>query len=436
MKMLPVRIEKISIVDIEFFVLERPVDFERNFSCLRSILLNLFTYLESMIQRTANKTDENIEQSLLSIYLIIEWEAFYLLFDHIFFVIRGELYSSATTTIKSQQNIESMLMTTNVTEQFLRTTTFLLQFTPNLSEHIHGHVLNLLSCLFFITQRDSSIAVQLIQRLLNTYQFYQEQSISKKILCHFVDHNEKQRPLSFLETQIDTNACEIMQTQSSHAFLYLCKNYTMKMTEFYRDLFPYLCQLYQNEFEITKTFLPITIDESSCSTLKLLDALQILFYQKAQQESMENVNIIEDYYQLVQPIYRTLNSSLLVDCLGNFLDYLDLSGSSSQTTNLIRYRRRSLMLSLHCLCLLLRLAKQQQQPINNELRSKISLCLRPLLFDYVLKVTQFCNQFYDRSSNPYFEQLKSCLTYSETERQLYLGTYESNNVAKATVPST
>lgn len=158
---------------------ERPIDIEKNVTCLRSILLHLFTCLESMIQRTPNKSPQIDEQSILSIFLIIEWEAFYLLFDHIFFIVRQELYSSSTLTIKSQQTIESILMSNDLIEQFLRTMKFLLQFTPNLSEHIHGHVLNLLSCLFFITQRDSSIGIQLIQRLLNTYQFYQEQSISK-----------------------------------------------------------------------------------------------------------------------------------------------------------------------------------------------------------------------------------------------------------------
>jgi hypothetical protein len=38
--------------------------------------------------------------------------------------------------------------------------------------------------------------------------------------------------------------------------------------------------------------------------------------------------------------------------------------------------------------------------------------------------------------NPFYETLKINLTYSETEKQLYLGTYESNNMAKATITST
>jgi hypothetical protein len=94
------------------------------------------------------------------------------------------------------------------------------------------------------------------------------------------------------------------------------------------------------------------------------------------------------------------------------------------------------MLALHCLCLLIRYSKQQQQQINVIIRSKIAICLRPILFDYILKVTQFCNQLYDRQMNPFYELLKMNLTYSETEKQLYLGTYESNNMAKATITST
>jgi hypothetical protein len=153
---------------------------ERNMSCLKSILQSLLGFLESLVQRTPNKSDNNqIQTSLSSIYLIIEWEAFYLLIDHVLFIVRKELFSSSTLTIKSQQKMEQILMTSNLTEQFLRTLRFLLQFTPNLSEHIHGHVLNLLSVMFFITQHDSSLAIQIIQRLLTTFQLYQQQSIGK-----------------------------------------------------------------------------------------------------------------------------------------------------------------------------------------------------------------------------------------------------------------
>lgn len=225
-----------------------------------------------------------------------------------------------------------------------------------------------------------------------------------------------------------------MQTQSSHAFLYLCKNYTMKMVDFYSDLFPYLCQLYRNEFQMTKATTSVTVDESSSSTLKLLDAMQILYHQKLQQTSVNNENSIEDFYELIKPVYETLNSSLVADSLPRFIEFLDLCYNQKLGSNLIRSRRRTLMLSLHCLCLILRNLKQQYQN-NEQIRSKINICLRPVLFDYVLKVTQFCNQLFDRSSNPYYDQLKNYLTYSETERQLYLGTYESNNMAKATVPS-
>jgi len=146
-------------------------------SCLKSILENLFIYLESLVQRTPTKTCD----SLSSIYLIIEWEAFYLLLDHVLFIIRKELFSSSSLTIKSQEKLQSLLMTSPMTEQFLRTLKFLLQFIPNLSEHIHGHVLNLLSCMFFITQHDQTLAIQIIQRLLTTFQLYQQQSIGKKI---------------------------------------------------------------------------------------------------------------------------------------------------------------------------------------------------------------------------------------------------------------
>ena len=207
------------------------------------------------------------------------------------------------------------------------------------------------------------------------------------------------------------------------------------MIDFYTELFPFLCQLYKNEFQITKTSLAITVDESSSSTLKLLDAIQILFYHKLIHGTPANADSIEDFYQLVKPIYEALTNSLAADSLAAFIDYLDLCSNRTSPVNLVRYRRRSLMLSLHCLCLLLRSSKQQQQHLDSAVRSKITVCLRPVLFDYVLKVTQFCNQLYDRQSNPHYDQLVPNLTYSETEKQLYLGTYESNNVSKATIPS-
>ncbi len=147
---------------------------EMNMLCLKSILENLFIYLESLVQRTPDS------MSLSSIYLIIEWEAYYLLLDHVLFVIRKELFSSSTSIIKSQEKFQSLLMTPAMTEQFLRTGKFLLQFTPNFSEHIHGHVLNLLSCMFFITQHDQKLAIEIIQRLLTTFQLYQQQSIGKE----------------------------------------------------------------------------------------------------------------------------------------------------------------------------------------------------------------------------------------------------------------
>ena len=148
-------------------------------SSLKLILEKLFIYLETLIQHTSNKTCDSLSTSLSCIYLIIEWEAFYLLFDHILFIIGKELFSSSTLIIKSQENFRSLLMSSSMIEQFLHTLKVLLQFTPNLSEHIHGYVLNLLSCMFFISQNDQVLSVQIIQRLLTTFQTYQQQSIGK-----------------------------------------------------------------------------------------------------------------------------------------------------------------------------------------------------------------------------------------------------------------
>ena len=136
-----------------------------NITCLRTIVENLFVALESLVQRTPDKPSN----SLSSIYLIIEWEACYLLLDHILFTLRKELSS----TMKFQ----SLFLIPSMTTQFLHASQFLLQFTPNFSEHIHGHVLNLLSCLFFISQHDQNLSIAIIQRLLSTFQHYQEQSI-------------------------------------------------------------------------------------------------------------------------------------------------------------------------------------------------------------------------------------------------------------------
>lgn len=377
--------------------------FPENMSCLKSILQQLLLGLESLVQRTPNKSIE--QNPLTSDYLIIEWEAFYLLIDHVLFIVRKELFSSSTSTIKSQQKIEQLLITPSMTEQFLNTLRFLLQFTPDLSEHIHGHVLNLLSVMFFITQHDSSLAIQIIQRLLTTFQLHQQQG----------------------------GECEILQTQASNAFLYLCKNFTVKLLDYYQELFPYLCQLYREEFQLTKSSLSITIDECSSSTLKLLDAIQTLFYAKLI-DTQDEIHL-ETFSELIKPIYEILVSTLSTDSLIGFIQYLDFNENRSIDSNLIRHRRRTLMLALHCLCLLIRSAKQQSQ-VNNILRSKIAIGLRPILLDYILKITQFCNQFYDRQINPFYETMKNNLTYSDTEKQLYLGTYESNNMAKATITST
>jgi hypothetical protein len=201
------------------------------------------------------------------------------------------------------------------------------------------------------------------------------------------------------------------------------------MLDYYAELFPFLCQLYKTEFQYTKTCLSVTVDELSSSTLKLLDAIQILFHCKMQKENHQ----FEDFYELIKPIYEVLSVSLTAGTITEFIDYLDLCSNRSNQVNMTRYRRKNLMLALHCLCLLLRYSKQQG---NAEIRSKISVCLRPILSDYIIKVTQFCNQLYDRQINPFYDVLKANLTYSETEKQLYLGTYESNNMAKATITST
>lgn len=161
------------------------LDIEGNTACLKSILENLFIYLESLIQRTPNKTLNSISESLSSIYLIIEWEACYLIIDHILFIVRKELFSSSALTIKYQEKFQTLLLTASIQEQFLRTLKFLLQFTPNLSEHIHGHVLNLLSSMFFIAEHDQTLSIKIIQRLLTTFQSFQEQAIGMKNFCSY-----------------------------------------------------------------------------------------------------------------------------------------------------------------------------------------------------------------------------------------------------------
>lgn len=145
-------------------------------STLKSMLEKLFLYLESLIQRTPNRSSDSELLSLSSTYLIIEWEACYLLLDHVLFVIHKELFPS---TMKSPEKFRSYILIPAVIEQFLRITKYLLQFTPNLSEHIHGHVLNLLSCLFFITLYEQKLAIDIIQRLLTTFQLYQQHSIGR-----------------------------------------------------------------------------------------------------------------------------------------------------------------------------------------------------------------------------------------------------------------
>ena len=227
-----------------------------------------------------------------------------------------------------------------------------------------------------------------------------------------------------------------MQTQSSNAFLYLCKNFTLTIAEYYSELYPFLCQLYQSEFQSTKTSLSVTIDELSCPTLKLLDAIQTLLYHRCIHAPPSDQNPMKDFYDLVRPIYEILRSSLTADALPAFIEHLDLCSNQTLQMHTVRSHRRHLMLALHCLCLLLRYSKQQQHQLPSQLRAEWCRCLRPLLFDYVLKLTQLCNHLYDQQANPHYDALKFNLVYSETERQLYLGTYESNNSAKATIPFT
>ena len=236
----------------------------------------------------------------------------------------------------------------------------------------------------------------------------------------------------FLLAGRNAHQCEVIQSQSSNAFLYLCRNFPKKMFEYYSELFPFLCRLYQNEFQSMKTIVSMVVDEQTSPTLKLLDAAQMLFYEKFSDQTVIENQHLEDFYQLLKPIYEIFNVSLTAQSVGEFIDYLDLCSNQNPAG---RYRRRNLMLAVHCLCLLLRFSKQEQGR-NGQLHSKITLSLRPIFFDFILKMTQFCNQLYDPQINPYYERLKSNLTYSETEKQLYLGTYESNNMFKATITST
>jgi len=179
----------------------------------------------------------------------------------------------------------------------------------------------------------------------------------------------------------------------------------------------------------------MTVDEQTSPTLKLLDGTQILFYQKACHSNQIDIQQYDDFLELVTPIYEILKISLSVDSLTEFIEYFDLCSKRTQPVNVIRHRRRNLMLALHCLCLLLRNSKQEQ-PFDVNLQMKTCGCLRTILFEHIVKVTQFCNQLFDAQINPFYELLKTNLTYSDTERQLYLGTYESNNMSKATIGAT
>ncbi|CAF1424858.1 unnamed protein product [Rotaria sordida] len=97
-------------------VAERSIVVETNMSSLQSILQSLLAFLESLVQRTPTKTDNEIQTSLSSIYLITEWAAFQVLIDHVLFIVREELFSSSTSIIKSQRKMQQLLMTLTMAE--------------------------------------------------------------------------------------------------------------------------------------------------------------------------------------------------------------------------------------------------------------------------------------------------------------------------------
>ncbi|CAF1381612.1 unnamed protein product [Rotaria sordida] len=89
------------------------------------------------------------------------------------------------------------------------------------------------------------------------------------------------------------------------------------MIDYYSELFPFICQLYKDEFQLTKTLLSITINASSCSTLKLLDAAQTVLYYKFIHNNDETQ--FEAFYELIKLIYETFIASLTIDSLIPFI---------------------------------------------------------------------------------------------------------------------
>ncbi|CAF4793768.1 unnamed protein product, partial [Rotaria magnacalcarata] len=80
-----------------------------------------------------------------------------------------------------------------------------------------------------------------------------------------------------------------------------------------------------------------------------LDAAQTLLYYKLIHSNDQTQ--FEAFYELIKPIYETFLTSLNVDSLVPFIQYLDLCSNGTIDMNVVRYRRRNLMLALHCLCL-------------------------------------------------------------------------------------
>ncbi|CAF0866997.1 unnamed protein product, partial [Didymodactylos carnosus] len=391
-----------------------------NMNYLNSILKYVMQYLINLIQRTP--TELNHQSSVITAYLINEWESLYLLIDHILFVLRKHLFpQNINNNLAIQQ--QQLLMKPDLIEQFLYTIKYLLQFTPSTNENIYGYVLNILSVMFFVTNYDQTLIIQILQRLLTTYQHYQQQSL------------------------VGDYPSDLIQSQTSNAFLYLCRNYTLKLIDYYSDLYPYLCQLIQNEFQhcSIKTSTIMNVDDN-CSILKLLDSALCLMYKKLTIDTA-NDEQINYFYELLKPIYEFISSNEFsnncLSSLTNFIQYFKFAyfcldfcqtNSNQEQETVYHWRRRRLMLCLHCLCCILKFSKHQQDQTPILFKTKIILSLRPFLFDSVLKIIRYCNQLYDPNVNPFYDLTKtSLLSFSETEKQIYLGTYESNNITKATV---
>ncbi|CAF4087741.1 unnamed protein product [Rotaria sordida] len=108
-------------------VAERSIVVETNMSSLQSILQSLLAFLESLVQRTPTKTDNEIQTSLSSIYLITEWAAFQVLIDHVLFIF----YHNYTINNRNQfdlihlnnNNNNSLSQTESLDEQLRKANT-------------------------------------------------------------------------------------------------------------------------------------------------------------------------------------------------------------------------------------------------------------------------------------------------------------------------